>query len=162
MLSFQPCFGLSKRCCQPNPLMLTLSILTWKRQVKAKQSEVPLPACRDLWDHGCLSEQLVFFAFALQPDCVHSCTVACARISFPGYKKSTFLWYDSKILYRLCAKSHLFTKRLEPMWWRNKPPGSLISHPPSSHAPSGYPIICIYAAVSSSHLQRVAAPRASI
>lgn len=67
-----------------------------------------------------------FFAFALEPDCVHSCTVACARISFPGYKKSTFLWYDSEILYRLCAKSHLFTKRLEPMWWRNKSPGSLI------------------------------------
>lgn len=60
MLSFQPCFGFSKRFCQPNPLMLTLSILTWNRQVKAKQSEIPLLACRDLWGCGYLSEQLAF------------------------------------------------------------------------------------------------------
>lgn len=160
MLSFQPCFGLSKRCCQPNPLMLTLIILTWKGQVKAEWG--PFAGLQRFVGPWLLIRAAGFFAFALQPDCVHSCTVACARISFPGYKKSTFLWYDSKILYRLCAKSHLFTKRLEPMWWRNKPPGSLILHPPSSHAPSGYPIICIYAAVPSSHLQRVAAPRASI
>lgn len=44
------------------------------------------------------------------------------------------------------------------------PQAESILCPPLPHATSGYPhyLLFIYAAVSSSHLQRVAAPRASI
>lgn len=78
--------------------------------------------------------------FAPTPDCVHRCSAACARIRFPRLVRRV-LSRDMipKYLTDSVKKSHLFTKRLEPIGWTFKPPGSLILHPPSSHAPSGYP-----------------------
>lgn len=109
MLSFQPCFGFSKRCCQPNPLVLTLSILTWSRQVKAKQSEVPLSACRDLWDHGYLSEQLAFLLCPYTWLCtqVHCCmcqdkaSQAVTRVSSCDVIPKYLADYVQKVIYSL-------------------------------------------------------------
>lgn len=124
MLSLHPYFGLPKRCCQANPVMFILSILTWKRWVKRKAKQGPLACVQELYGTVGACQSSCFFSSLLLARLYTQLQCCMGQHELWGCKKRTFSWYISKMLYRLCAKSHLSTQRLQPMECRNKLSGS--------------------------------------